>query len=123
MNQRIRRLTVVLLALYAVLFVQLNVIQVGRKTSLDADSRNTRQTVRDFNDPRGDIRTSDGQVIATSVRTEGDDQFDWQRVYPFGDLYSHITGYVTFGYGATQVERVRNDVLAGRTVEQQIKGV
>lgn len=123
MNQRIRRLTVVLLALYAVLFVQLNVIQVGRKTSLDADSRNTRQTVRDFNDPRGDIRTSDGQVIATSVRTEGDDQFDWQRVYPFGDLYSHITGYFTFGYGATQVERVRNDVLAGRTVEQQIKGV
>ncbi|MFM7756012.1 MAG: peptidoglycan D,D-transpeptidase FtsI family protein [Actinomycetota bacterium] len=123
MNQRIRRLTVVLLALYAVLFVQLNVIQVGRKTSLDADSRNTRQTVRDFNDPRGDIRTSDGQVIATSVRTEGDDQFDWQRVYPFGDLYSHITGYFTFGYGATQVERVRNDVLAGRTVEQQIKGI
>lgn len=123
MNQRIRRLTVVLLALYAVLFVQLNVIQVGRKTSLDADSRNTRQTVRDFNDPRGDIRTSDGQIIATSVRTEGDDQFDWQRVYPFGDLYSHITGYFTFGYGATQVERVRNDVLAGRTVEQQIKGV
>lgn len=123
MNQRIRRLTVVLLALYAVLFVQLNVIQVGRKTSLDADSRNTRQTVRDFNDPRGDIRTSDGRIIATSVRTEGDDQFDWQRVYPFGDLYSHITGYFTFGYGATQVERVRNDVLAGRTVEQQIKGV
>lgn len=123
MNQRIRRLTVVLLSLYAVLFVQLNIIQVGRKSSLDSDTRNTRQTVRDFNDPRGDIRTSDGQVIATSVRTESGDPFDWQRVYPFGDLYSQVTGYFTFGYGATQVEKVRNDVLAGRTVEQQIKGI
>ena len=123
MNQRIRRLTVVLLTLYALLFVQLNVIQVGRKSSLDSDNRNTRQTVRDFNDPRGDIRTSDGRVIATSARTENGDPFDWQRVYPFNDLYSQITGYFTFGYGATQVEKVRNDVLAGRTVEQQIKGI
>ncbi len=123
MNQRIRRLTVVLLVLYAVLFIQLNVIQVGRKPALDADSRNTRQTVRDFNDPRGDIRTIDGQIIATSVRTEDGSPFNWQRVYPFNELYSHITGYFTFGYGATQVEKVRNDVLAGRTVEQQIKGI
>jgi peptidoglycan glycosyltransferase len=123
MNQRIRRLTVVLLALYALLFVQLNVIQVGRKASLDSDSRNTRQTVRDFNDPRGDIRTIDGQAIATSVRTPDGSPFAWQRVYPFNELYSHITGYFTFGYGATQVEKVRNDVLAGRTVEQQIKGI
>lgn len=123
MNQRIRRLTVVLIALYALLFVQLNVIQVGRKDSLDSDSRNTRQTVRDFNDPRGDIRTSDGQVIATSVRTEDGSPFAWQRVYPFNELYTHITGYFTFGYGATQVEKVRNDVLAGRTVEQQITGI
>ena len=123
MNQRIRRLTVVLLALYGLLFVQLNVIQVGRKASLDADGRNTRQTVRDFNDPRGDIRTIDGQIIATSVRTEDGSPFTWQRVYPFNDLYSHITGYFTFGYGATQVEKIRNDVLAGRTVEQQIKGI
>lgn len=123
MNQRIRRLTVVLLVLYGLLFIQLNIIQVGRKTALDSDSRNTRQTVRDFNDPRGDIRTSDGQIIATSVRTEDGSPFAWQRVYPFNELYSHITGHFTFGYGATQVEKVRNDVLAGRTVEQQIKGI
>ena len=44
-------------------------------------------------------------------------------MYPFNDLYTHITGYFTFGYGATQVEKIRNDVLAGRTVEQQIKGI
>ncbi len=122
MNQRIRRFAVVLIVLYVILFAQLNFIQVGQKSTLEADTRNTRQTVRDFNDPRGDIRTSDGVVIATSVRNEAGSEFDWQRTYPEGDLYSAITGYFTFGYGATQIEKVRNDVLAGRTIEQQIKG-
>lgn len=122
MNQRIRRFAVVLLVLYVILFAQLNFIQVGQKNTLDADTRNTRQTVRDFNDPRGDIRTGDGVVIATSVRNESGSTFDWQRTYPEGDLYSGITGYFTFGYGATQIEKVQNDVLAGRTIEQQIKG-
>ena len=122
MNQRIRRFAVVLIVLYVILFAQLNFIQVGQKSTLEADTRNTRQTVRDFNDPRGDIRTSDGVVMATSVQNEPGSEFDWQRTYPEGDLYSAITGYFTFGYGATQIEKVRNDVLAGRTIEQQIKG-
>jgi peptidoglycan glycosyltransferase len=122
MNQRIRRFAVVLIVLYVILFAQLNFIQVGQKSTLEADTRNTRQTVRDFNDPRGDIRTSDGVVIATSVRNKAGSEFDWQRTYPEGDLYSAITGYFTFGYGATQIEKVQNDVLAGRTIEQQIKG-
>ena len=122
MNQRIRRFAVVLIVLYVILFAQLNFIQVGQKSTLEADTRNTRQTVRDFNDPRGDIRTSDGVVMATSVQNEPGSEFDWQRTYPEGDLYSAITGYFTFGYGATQIEKVQNDVLAGRTIEQQIKG-
>ena len=122
MNQRIRRFAVVLIVLYVILFAQLNFIQVGQKSTLEADTRNTRQTVRDFNDPRGDIRTNDGVVMATSVQNEPGSEFDWQRTYPEGDLYSAITGYFTFGYGATQIEKVQNDVLAGRTIEQQIKG-
>lgn len=123
MNRRIGKLAVVLMALYAVLFAQLNLIQVGRKDTLDDDTRNTRQTVRDFNDPRGDIRTSDGVVIATSVASEPGDEFDWQRTYPMGDTYTSVTGYFTFGYGASGVEKVENDVLAGRTAAQQIGGV
>lgn len=123
MNQRIRRLAVALLVLYAILFVQLNFIQVARKSSLDADVRNTRQTVRDFDRPRGPILTADGMVIAESVRTEPGDAYSWQRQYPEGDLYAHLTGYFTLAYGATQVERVANDVLAGRTAEQQLSGI
>lgn len=123
MNQRIRRLAIALVLLYAILFVQLNVIQVVRKTALDDDPRNTRQTVRDFNDPRGPIETADGVVVAYSERTETGGEHPWQRVYPEGELYAHLTGYFTFAYGATQVERVANDVLAGRTTQQQVNGL
>lgn len=104
MNQRIRRLAIALLALYAILFVQLNIIQVGRKSNLDADSRNTRLTVRTFNDPRGAITTIDGKVIAESVRSEPGSEHPWKRVYSDGELYAHVTGYYTFAYGATQIK-------------------
>ena len=123
MNQRIRKLAVALLLLYMILFVQLNVLQVGKKSSLDADARNTRETVRTFNDPRGAISTIDGVVIAESERTEPGSAHPWRRVYPKGELFAQITGYYTFAYGATQVERVENDVLAGRTAEQQVNGL
>ena len=123
MNRRIGRLAAVLIVLYVVLFAQLNVIQVAGRDRLENDSRNTRQTVRDFNDPRGDIVTDDGVVIATSTRTGPGDRFEWQRVYPDGDLYSAVTGYYTFGHGATQIERTQNDVLAGRTDRQQVTGL
>ncbi len=122
MNQRIRRLAIALLVLYVILFVQLNYLQVGRKAALDADVRNTRQTVRDFDEPRGPILTADGVVIAESVRTEPGRTYSWQRTYPEGELYAHLTGYFTLAYGATQVERVANDVLSGRTTEQQLLG-
>ena len=123
MNQRIRRLTVFLLFLYVVLFAQLNVLQVGRKDSLDADARNNRQTVRDYNEPRGEIVTIDGVVVASSQRNPAGSEFDYKRDYPTGELFSSVTGYYTFSFGATQLERTMNDVLAGRTTEQQVKGL
>lgn len=123
MNRRIGKLALAFFALYVILFAQLNLIQVGRKSTLDGDIRNTRQTVKNFNDPRGDIVTSDGVVIATSLRSGPDDRFDWQRTYPEGDTYTAITGYYTFDFGATGVEKVENDVLAGRTTAQQISGI
>lgn len=123
MNSRIRHLALALVVLYAALFVQLNVLQVGKQEQLNADIRNNRQAVRDFNRPRGDIVTADGVVVATSQPTTGDDEFAYQRIYPTGDLFAHVTGYFTFVYGATQLERTQNDVLAGRTPEQRLKGL
>lgn len=124
MNKQIRRLAAGLLVCFLVLFVQLNIIQVGREEALNADVRNQRQTIRDFNRPRGSIVTADGVVIAQSVKTtDPNDQFKYQRVYPTGELMSNISGYYTFSFGATQLERTMDDVLMGDTDEQKLRGL
>jgi peptidoglycan glycosyltransferase len=123
MNKQIQRLAVALLACYLVLFVQLNVLAVGRQKELNADPRNNRQTERDFNRPRGSIVAADGTVLARSVPTTRGDQFKYQREYPTGDLFGNITGYYTFSFGSTQLELTQNDVLMGDTDEQKIRAI
>src|SRR4051794_8189374 len=93
MNTKIRRLAVGLLACYLALFVQLNIIQVGRQQELAEHPRNDRQTLRDFNRPRGPIVTADGRVVARSVQTPAPGaEFEYQREYPLGDLFGNVTG-------------------------------
>jgi peptidoglycan glycosyltransferase len=123
-NQRIRHLTVVLIALFAVLFVQLTNWQYVKRDALVRDSRNNRITLREFDAPRGEIVTADGKVIAASEKVDAskdNSRFTLQRTYPFGDLYANITGYYTLGFGSTQIERLENEVLAGKTAAQQIE--
>ena len=67
MNRSIRQLAVGLMACYVVLFVALNYWQVGQKEELDAKFDNTRQILREFNRPRGNIITADGVVAARSL--------------------------------------------------------
>ena len=123
MNKQIRRLAVGLLLCYVILFVQLNVLQVRRADSLNADVRNQRQTERDMNRPRGPIVTADGVAIATSVQNQPGSKFRFQRTYPEGEFFSNITGYFTFAFGATELERTQNDVLMGDTAEQQVRAL
>ena len=122
MNKQIRRLAVALLACYLVLFVQLNVLAVGRQQELNADPRNNRQTERDFNRPRGAIVAADGTVLARSVPTPRGDQFRYQREYPTGDLFGNVTGYYTFSFGSTQLERTAERRADGRHRRAEVAG-
>jgi peptidoglycan glycosyltransferase len=122
-NRQIRQLALGLMACYVVLFVALNYWQVGRKQELDARFDNTRQVLREFNKPRGPIVTSDGIVAAVSFPTAPGEPYDFRREYPTGDLLADITGYFTFAFGSTQVERMYGDVLTGSTTEQQVRGL
>lgn len=119
MNLRIRRLTVGLLVLYTVLFVQLNLVQLVRADDYRTNEANTRDIVRLFSEPRGSISTSDGRVIARSVEVDGD--LDRVREYPDGELYAHVTGFLSLNFGASGLERERNDELSGTTQEIEIK--
>jgi peptidoglycan glycosyltransferase len=122
-NRQIRQLALGLMACYVVLFVALNYWQVGRKQELDARFDNTRQVLREFNKPRGPIVTSDGIVAAVSFPTAPGEPYDFRREYPTGDLLADITGYFTFAFGSTQVEKMYGDVLTGSTTEQQVRGL
>ena len=123
MNKQIRKLAAALIVLYIALFVQLNVLQVGKKQALDNHPLNNRQTIRDFNRPRGPIVTADGVVVAESVPTPTDSQFKFQRTYPLKDLFSNITGYYTYSFGSTQLEKTKDAVLMGDTAAQKVSGV
>ncbi|MFN2608064.1 MAG: peptidoglycan D,D-transpeptidase FtsI family protein [Acidimicrobiales bacterium] len=112
MNAQIRRLGIVLGALFVLLFVQLNWLQVVDAKKLNDNPTNTRAVIRDFSQPRGVIQTADGVVIAQSTPTN--DAFQRQRSYPEGSLFAHLTGYFSFTYGTDGAERTYNDALTGR---------
>ena len=116
-NRQIRRLGVGLVFLFVLLFAQLNWLQIIRADDLANDPRNNRKAVRDFSEPRGEIVSADGTVLARSEPT--DDSFERLRVYPqeTAALFAHIVGYFSFTYGSEGVERTYNDELAGRTEE------
>ena len=114
MNGQIRKLGYFLIVLFLLLFGQLNNIQVFQAQALADNPSNNRTVVRDFSGPRGAILTSDGVVLAQSVPSN--DQYEWQREYPTGDLFGNVTGFFSFNYGSEGVEKQYNDELAGKDV-------
>jgi peptidoglycan glycosyltransferase len=119
MTKQIRILAAVILLCYVAIFAKLNQIQVIEASEYNDRPENTRAQLRDFNRPRGDIVTADGVVAATSEERRAD--LRYQRVYPEGDLFAHITGFYSFRLGSTGVEREYNAQLTGRTASLQFK--
>ena len=124
MNRSIRRLGIAIVVLYLALFVKLNWIQVVDKESLDDNPLNTAQVRRDFNRPRGNITSADGAVLAESVpNPDPDSEFERVRVYPEANLFAQATGFFSFVYGSTGLEREYTDYLSGTTFDQQVRGL
>lgn len=55
---------------------------------------------------RGEIQSSDGQILARTVTSEDGTE---RREYPFGSLYAHVVGYT--GKGRTGLESLNNFYL------------
>ncbi|MCU1392855.1 MAG: penicillin-binding protein [Ilumatobacteraceae bacterium] len=123
MNKQIRRLAAGLLVCYLILFVQLNLLQVVKRTQLADNPDNTREILKTFDKPRGPIVTADGVVIADSVPSAPGDSLKYQREYPTNDLFANVSGYFTQAYGATKLEKKYSDVLTGSTGEQQLRAI
>jgi penicillin-binding protein A len=118
MTRPLRRVAIVVLILFGALFVNLNYLQVLRADDLANDNRNTRGLIAEYAVERGSIVAGDGQdaeEIATVVETDG--RLRYQRVYPDGPLYAHLTGYHSFVFGRAGIESAFNDFLTGGSAE------
>ncbi len=115
MNKELRRVSVLILAMFLALCASTSIIQVVQQEQLQADSRNTRTLYASFSVERGPILAGD-TVIAQSVPSG--DEYKYQRTYPQGELYAPVTGYFTIHGENTGLEGTLNDYLTGRASQQ-----
>jgi penicillin-binding protein A len=115
MRRPIRRVSTLLLIMFVGLFGSSTMIQAVQADSLQADPRNTRTLYDSFAVERGSI-VVDGVQVALS--TPSNDEFEWQREYPMGPLYAHVTGYNSLGQGSRGIEDAMNEELTGTANSQ-----
>jgi len=109
-NDRIRRIAVVGVALLAALIVGSTYWQTWAEGELSARQDNAIQLVAQFKIDRGDIHAG-ALVLAQNrvVKTRG--QTFYLRIYPHKKLAADIVGYSTQGRSRAGIERSLNDYL------------
>jgi len=111
----LRRVGVVVLAMFITLFVSASLIQVVSSEDISEDSRNVRKLYESFSAERGQILVG-GIPVARSLPV--DSQFKFLRTYPYSDLYAPVVGYYTLNQGNQGIESAMNSVLTGRANSQ-----
>ncbi|WP_405428638.1 peptidoglycan D,D-transpeptidase FtsI family protein [Micromonospora sp. NBC_00617] len=110
MNAPLRRVGVVVMVLFGLLFANLNWIQAYKADEYRTSDYNGRVQVADYKRKRGNIEAG-GTALATSKETTG--KLKFQRIYPGGAKYAHVLGYKPVNLADTGIEQVENDFLAG----------
>jgi peptidoglycan glycosyltransferase len=112
MNRPIRNLAIACMILFLTLMANATYLQYWQAddlNSLTEHDNNARVKDATFSEPRGQILVGK-RAIARS--TKSGDRFKYQRVYPFGAEYAHITGYFSRNrFGG--IESSQNDILTG----------
>jgi penicillin-binding protein A len=111
MNKPIRRVAIACLLMFAVLLVNDNVVQFAHAKTLRDKPGNTRLLFQQYDRKRGDIVTSTGVTIASSIPTN--DTLKYLRTYANGPLYAPVTGFYSIIYNSSQIESAENSILAG----------
>ncbi len=115
MDHRIRVLGLVFIVCFALVFLELNNLADPPGAELaaaqpDRTSRRLRRTP--FSQPRGEIVSSDGVVLA-EARHRRTTPIGEQRSYPDGPLFADVTGYYdAVDFAATGVEAEYDNDLA-----------
>lgn len=117
MTKEVRRLSILVLAMFVVLLTSTTWIQAVEADNLASHYENKRTLYDSYEVQRGDIIVSNGTVIATSTPT--DDIYSFQRVYTDSQMWAPVTGYLNPVLGsATGLEATENDLLTGQSNSQ-----
>ncbi|MFE6646123.1 peptidoglycan D,D-transpeptidase FtsI family protein [Nocardioides sp. NPDC057772] len=111
MNRPIRTLSVGCLILFVALMLNLTYVQFFKASWYNNRADNRRVTEEAYSQQRGDILVGK-RAIATSKPS--DDKYEWLRTYPGGKKYAPITGFMSYSYGQTGIERSQDSVLSGK---------
>ncbi|MGC1211348.1 MAG: penicillin-binding transpeptidase domain-containing protein [Micromonospora sp.] len=110
MNAPLRRVGVVVMILFGLLFANLNWIQAYKADEYRNSDYNGRVQVAEYERKRGNIEAG-GTALATSKATSG--KLKFLRTYPEGAMYAHVLGYKGVNLADTGIEKTENDFLAG----------
>jgi penicillin-binding protein A len=113
MNKPIRNLSVACMLMFVALLINATYVQYWQAdglTSLSKHPDNKRVRDAEFARERGAILVR-GKAVAESNKS--DDDYKFQRVYPLGPEYAHLTGYFSRDWGLGGVEATQNSILSG----------
>ncbi|HZN20009.1 MAG TPA: penicillin-binding transpeptidase domain-containing protein [Micromonosporaceae bacterium] len=112
MNAPLRRVGVVVMILFGLLFANLNWVQGYQADSYRTNDLNGRVQVAEYERQRGTVfLAAGGLVLAQSRSTDGELKF--LRTYPGKAPYAHIVGYKPVNGAATGIEKLENPFLSG----------
>jgi penicillin-binding protein A len=115
MNAPLRRVGVVVLILFGLLFANLNWVQGVRATEYRTSEYNGRVLQAEYEVERGKVIVG-GEAIAQSIASTGELKF--QRTYPKGAPYAHVVGYKSVVLGSSGIEKLENLYLSGNADSQ-----
>ena len=111
LGKRLTRTMVGFSVLFALLVANLTLIMVVQADHYQNMAGNNHTLMQESDTERGSISTDDGGVLAESQQTEDG---SYERVYPAGDLASHVVGYYSTQYGTSGIEASENETLKGQ---------
>ncbi|PDQ36335.1 MAG: cell division protein FtsI [Candidatus Lumbricidophila eiseniae] len=115
MTRELRRVTLLIFAMFAALLVSTTTIQYAQAGNLAADSRNVRTLYESYSTQRGPILVK-GTPIASSVPSA--DNYKYLRSYADGPMYSAVTGFYPVNGEPTGLEYSMNAELSGTSSGQ-----
>ena len=100
-NTELSIVTWIFVLLFALLVGRLLFILFAESDSLKGNINNTKADSNAENVIRGDIRTLDGVLLATTHLDESGNQ---TRSYPYDNVFAHVVGYATNGKAGLEAE-------------------